>query len=175
MSLKMSDIVDYVGFPTSMRPDKKAVLGWFGERKVATHYTNKGWLVEEKESFFDKEKDFIINGLKYEIKTHVAFYKYDSYTIEVQQRPKCYSVDRLIFINVPSERYDDLAGKVFIGKPSELVHEDKWIFGKNREMTLYNRRQSALEFLFEITDPFELELMMALTDSKFYNVDKVAA
>lgn len=76
-------------------------LGKTGEKIVANLLNAEGLRVEYALNNYDKEKDFIVEGKKVEVKTEQPYVKKNAITIRDTQVRKCKSVDVLYFVTVP--------------------------------------------------------------------------
>jgi hypothetical protein len=102
-------------------------IGALGEEIVGKVLKEAGFDVKQSEDKFDSEKDFLIEGLKVEVKTVVPWFTENALTIDAKHYPKCFNADYVIFVCVPSkglsvysnDKYD---GNIYVVKPKEV----KW-------------------------------------------------
>ena len=107
--------------------EKIEIIGALGEELVGKVLEEAGFKVKQSEDKYDSEKDFLIEGLKVEVKTVVPWFKENALTINASQYPKCFNADYVIFVCVPSkglssysnDKYD---GNIYVIKPKEV----KW-------------------------------------------------
>jgi hypothetical protein len=114
---------------TKTLSDKERIetLGALGEEIVGKVLEEAGFNIKQSDDKYDSEKDFLIEGLKVEVKTVVPWFKENALTIDAKQYPKCFNADYVIFVCVPSkglsaysnDKYD---GNIYVVKPKEV----KW-------------------------------------------------
>ena len=114
---------------TKKLSDKERIetLGALGEEIVGKVLEEAGFNIKQSDDKYDSEKDFLIEGLKVEVKTVVPWFKENALTIDAKQYPKCFNADYVIFVCVPSkglsaysnDKYD---GNIYVVKPKEV----KW-------------------------------------------------
>lgn len=76
-------------------------LGKTGEKIIANMLNAEGLRVEYALNNYDREKDFIVDGKKVEVKTEQPYVKKNAISIRDTQVRKCKSVDVLYFVTVP--------------------------------------------------------------------------
>lgn len=76
-------------------------LGKTGEKIVANYLTEMGQKVQHSIDNFDREKDFLVDGKKVEVKTEQPYVLKNAISIRDTQLNKCRSVDCLYFVLVP--------------------------------------------------------------------------
>lgn len=91
------------------RKEQVRELGSFGESLVAHYFEQRGCKVKKSEDWFDDEKDMTVDGQTVEVKTMMPIYKYNAFCIPYNQKRKCESVDRLIFVKIPAQPNDPVS------------------------------------------------------------------
>lgn len=76
-------------------------LGKTGEKIIANMLNAEGLRVEYALNNYDREKDFIVDGKKVEVKTEQPYVKKNAISIRDTQVRKCRGVDVLYFVTVP--------------------------------------------------------------------------
>jgi len=81
-------------------------MGMAGEKIVSNFFRSTGHSVEESLSTYDRVKDMIVDGETCEVKTQQPFHIENAFTMKENQLTKCKNVDKLIFVEVPSNNSD---------------------------------------------------------------------
>ena len=137
------------------------LIGALGEEIVDKVLKEAGFNVQKSEDKYDSEKDFLVEGLKVEVKTVVPWFTENALTIDASQYRKCYNADYVIFVCVPSKGLTNLStnkydGNVYVVNPKEV----KW---KTKET-----RHGLAKCLIKIDQP-EVRLCHKITDEKILN------
>jgi hypothetical protein len=137
------------------------LIGALGEEIVDKVLKEAGFSVQKSEDKYDSEKDFLVEGLKVEVKTVVPWFTENALTIDASQYRKCYNADYVIFVCVPSKGLTNLStnkydGNVYVVNPKEV----KW---KTKET-----RNGLAKCLIKIDQP-EVRLCHKITDEKILN------
>lgn len=137
------------------------LIGALGEEIVDKVLKEAGFSVQKSEDKYDSEKDFLVEGLKVEVKTVVPWFTENALTIDASQYRKCYNADYVIFVCVPSKGLTNLStnkydGNVYVVNPKEV----KW---KTKET-----RHGLAKCLIKIDQP-EVRLCHKITDEKILN------
>lgn len=146
-------------------------LGDAGEKIVGNYYNRQKKLVEHSVNHYDREKDFMINGRKVEVKTQVPYCMKDGFSFRKNQLWKCTNADDVIFVSVPNKTRPHWSdGKVYIANPKEMQYSEYTVTDKKtgavREMILIKINQPAITELFEMTDE-ECKLLQEYSPSSY--------
>ena len=147
--------------------EKIEAIGALGEEIVGKVLKEAGFDVKQSEDKFDSEKDFLIEGLKVEVKTVVPWFTENALTIDAKHYPKCFNADYVIFVCVPSKGYNNYSndkydGNIYVVKPKEV----KWIPKTTRggiPRCLVRINQPGVLLCHKITDKKTLNKLQALT------------
>jgi hypothetical protein len=77
------------------------ILGRTGEKIIANMLIELGLNVQESIDHFDREKDFLVDGKKVEVKTEQPYVLKNCFSFRENQLRKCTSVDVLYFVSIP--------------------------------------------------------------------------
>ena len=77
------------------------ILGRTGEKIIANMLIELGLNVQESIDHFDREKDFLVDGKKVEVKTEQPYVLMNCFSFRENQLRKCRSVDVLYFVSIP--------------------------------------------------------------------------
>ena len=146
------------------------LIGALGEEVVDKILKEAGFNVKKSENKYDSEKDFLVEGLKVEVKTVVPWFTENALTIDANQYRKCYNADFVIFVCVPSKGLTNLStskydGNVYVVSPKEV----KWRTKETKSglpKCLINIDQSGVRLCHKIIDQKILDRMRNLTTSK---------
>jgi hypothetical protein len=146
------------------------LIGALGEEIVDKVLKEEGFNVQKSKDKYDSEKDFLVEGLKVEVKTVVPWFSENALTIDANQYRKCYNADYVIFVCVPSKGLTNLStnkydGNVYVVNPKEV----KWKTKETRNglsKCLINIDQPEVRLCHKITDKKTLDRMRNLTTSK---------
>jgi hypothetical protein len=110
-------------------------LGRINENLITALFEEKGYDVVKSTDKFDSRKDILINGEEVELKLQTMYYffkspgmKYaenafsvpiteDDVKIHTNQLSKCMNVDRLIFTQIPSRKYNEETINIYEAPP----------------------------------------------------------
>ena len=149
--------------------EKIEALGALGEEIVGKVLKEAGFDVKQSEDKYDSEKDFLIEGLKVEVKTVVPWFTENALTIHAKHYPKCFNADYVIFVCVPSKGYNNYSndkydGNIYVVKPKEV----KWIPKTTRggiPRCMVRINQPGVLLCHKITDKKTLTKLQELTTS----------
>ena len=100
------------------------LLGKTGEKIIANMLNSQGLKVEYSIDNYDREKDFLVEGKKIEVKTEQPYVKKNAISIRETQLKKCKTVDILYFVSVPpliNKNYK-WGGWIFCVDPKTFVY-----------------------------------------------------
>ena len=146
------------------------LIGALGEEVVDVILKESGLDVKKSQNKYDSEKDFLVEGLKVEVKTVVPWFTENALTIDASQYRKCYNADYVIFVCVPSKGLTNLStskydGNVYIINPKEV----KWRTKQTKTglpKCLIDIDQSGVRLCYKITSEKILNKMKTLTTSR---------
>lgn len=100
-------------------------LGKTGEKIIANLLNAEGLRVEYALNNYDKEKDFLVDGKKVEVKTEQPYVMKNAISIRDTQVRKCRSVDVLYFVTVPPlfNRSYKWGGWIFRVEPENFTYK----------------------------------------------------
>jgi len=128
------------------------MLGRAGESIIQNYCTAAGQKVVASVDQYDNQKDFIIDGLKVEVKTQVPYIYKNAFSFKPNQLKKCKNADRVIFISVPNkEKPHHSDGKVYLIKSSEMKYYP-YKTKDGRDMIAVPIDQEGMDELFVISD-----------------------
>ena len=140
-------------------------LGSKGEHLVKDFFLSQGCNVIMSDDPFDKEKDMLVDGKKVEVKTEVPYYKEWAFTINSKhknQLKKCLTVDRLIFVVLPTYSMKKEITILEAYEPKKRYYFNR-TFGQ-RYMHCFPLNDT--NFLHKITNSDIVEEMLSLNPSK---------
>ena len=141
-------------------------LGRAGETLVINYFSKLGKKIEASVDQFDSEKDLLIDGEKYEVKTQVPFIVKDAFTFKPSQLKKCKNVKKVIFVSVPNlikKHFSE--GKVYQIDSDKLEYY-KYSTKDGRLMILIPILQEYMEELFTLL-PQESKLLQSYSISNW--------
>lgn len=150
--------------------EKIKMIGALGEDVVNKVLTEAGFNVQKSENEFDSEKDFLIQGLKVEVKTVVPWFVENALTIDSRQYKKCYNADYVIFVCVPSKGMTNISskkydGNIYVVSPKEVKWRTKQTNG-GLSKHLINIDQPGVQLCHKIENQNVLKRMLSLTTSR---------
>jgi hypothetical protein len=98
------------------------ILGRTGEKIIANMLIELGLNVQESIDHFDREKDFLVDGKKVEVKTEQPYVLKNCFSFRENQLRKCRSVDVLYFVSIPPLYQPDYkwGGWIFRAEPQNF-------------------------------------------------------
>jgi len=81
------------------------IIGIIGETIIENVFSIEGFDFKKSDDWWDSEKDGIVNGKKYEVKTQVPFYSENAFSIPLSQFEKLSNVDITYFVEIPLGGY----------------------------------------------------------------------
>jgi len=146
---------------------KNDKLGQIGERIVANHLSKQGKCIEFSTDLYDREKDFLADGRKIEVKTQVPFISKKSFTFKPSQFIKCRTVDDWYVVAIQANFHAcDFVNKIYHVTPKSFLYEEYEIRSDRRKMILIPINQPAVTFVADIR-PEDLKELLKYTNTEY--------
>lgn len=150
-----------------MTPDEKHVnLGQVGEKLVRNYLASQGAMIIDSVNPYDREKDFIADGKRIEIKTQIPFVTQNAITFVPKQAKKLLNADRVFFVVVPSDQHHEYNGTILeIDMKKANIIDRQLRNGDLKHMIKLD--DPAVTMVHRITDQKELNLLTGYSTSDF--------
>lgn len=149
------------------RAYKNEKLGQLGEKIVANWLSKQGKSIEFTIDPYDRQKDFLADGRKVEVKTQVPFISKKSFTFKTNQFFKCRTVDDLYVVAIQANLHAcDWANKIYHITPKSFLYEEYVIQSDRRKMILIPVNQPAVTFVADIR-PEDLKELLKYTNTDY--------